>query len=136
MITGFPSIRIYRKGSDDVVVSGRHMHEAYKGDRTEEALKAFVDKLVPSAGSARTRMTETRQLTLGEGCMVRFEKSFDESIRPSPPPPCGPSGQQPCTAPPVTTLQPKPSWAARARHPDPLHGANSSVLRFHVHAPR
>lgn len=71
MITGFPSIRIYRKGSDEVVVSGRHMHEAYKGDRTEEALKAFVDKLVPSAGSARTRMTETRQLTLGEGCMVR-----------------------------------------------------------------
>lgn len=70
MITGFPSIRIYRKGTDDVVVGGRHMHEAYKGDRTEEALKAFVDKLVPSAGTARSRMTETRQLTLGEGCMM------------------------------------------------------------------
>lgn len=70
MITGFPSIRVYRKGTDDVVVSGRHMHEAYKGDRTEEALKAFIDKLVPTAGTARSRMAETRQLMLGEGCMV------------------------------------------------------------------
>ena len=81
MITGFPSIRVYRKGTDDVVVSGRHMHEAYKGDRTEEALKAFIDKLVPTAGTARSRMAETRQLMLGEGCMVCSPPPFPAPAR-------------------------------------------------------
>ena len=71
MITGFPSIRIYRKGSDDVVVHGFHEHEAYRGDRTEAALKAFVDKVVPSAGQPAARSSDTRRKTLGQGCMVR-----------------------------------------------------------------
>jgi thiol-disulfide isomerase/thioredoxin len=31
-ITGFPSIRIYRKGSDDISVQGIHDHETYRGE--------------------------------------------------------------------------------------------------------
>ena len=30
-ITGFPSIRVFRKGVDDVTVHGIHEHESYKG---------------------------------------------------------------------------------------------------------
>jgi hypothetical protein len=71
MITGFPSIRIYRKGSDDIVVHGFHEHEAYRGDRTQTALQAFVDKVVTSAGQPATRSSDTRRMTLGQGCMVR-----------------------------------------------------------------
>ena len=30
-ITGFPSIRVFRKGSDDITVHGIHEHESYRG---------------------------------------------------------------------------------------------------------
>lgn len=70
MITGFPSIRVYRKGTDDIVVHGFHEHEAYRGDRTQTALTAFVDKVVPSAGQPTARSSDTRRMTLGQGCMV------------------------------------------------------------------
>jgi hypothetical protein len=30
-ITGFPSIRVFRKGSDDITMHGIHEHEAYRG---------------------------------------------------------------------------------------------------------
>ncbi|GBF88082.1 disulfide-isomerase [Raphidocelis subcapitata] len=49
-ITGFPSIRVFRRGHDDIYIEGMHQHEAYQGDRTKEALEAFADSLVPSAG--------------------------------------------------------------------------------------
>lgn len=49
-IQGFPSLRVFRKGHDDITVGGVHGHEAYMGDRTLEALTAFADVLVPSAG--------------------------------------------------------------------------------------
>ena len=50
IIRGFPSLRVFRKGSDEVSVHGMRDHESYKGDRTMEALLAFADNLVPSAG--------------------------------------------------------------------------------------
>lgn len=50
VIQAFPSIRVFRKGHDDVTVNGHTAHEAYMGDRTKEALVAFADSLVPSAG--------------------------------------------------------------------------------------
>ncbi|KDD74477.1 hypothetical protein H632_c1285p0, partial [Helicosporidium sp. ATCC 50920] len=51
VITAFPSIRIFRHGSDDVVTrGGRHEHEAYYGARTKEALLSLADALVQSAG--------------------------------------------------------------------------------------
>eukprot|EP00798_Chlamydomonas_sp_ICE-L_P004688 gene4688-14890_t len=55
-IQGFPSLRVFRKGHDDVVVGCdegvclMHDHEAYTGDRTTESLLAFADNLVLSAG--------------------------------------------------------------------------------------
>jgi Thioredoxin len=30
-ITGFPSVRVFRKGSDDITMHGVHEHEAYRG---------------------------------------------------------------------------------------------------------
>lgn len=49
-IQGFPSIRVFRKGSDEVSVHGTRDHESYRGDRTTAALLAFTENLVPSAG--------------------------------------------------------------------------------------
>jgi thioredoxin-like negative regulator of GroEL len=49
-IQGFPSIRVFRKGHDEINVMGRQGYELYTGDRTKEALVGFADALVPSAG--------------------------------------------------------------------------------------
>lgn len=49
-INAFPSIRIFRHGSDDVVVGGRHEHESYYGDRRLEALLALGEALARAAG--------------------------------------------------------------------------------------
>ena len=38
------------QGSDDVTLYGQRDHEAYRGDRTKEALLDFADSLAPSAG--------------------------------------------------------------------------------------
>lgn len=55
-ITGYPSIRVYRDGSDDILVrGGHHGHEMYRGARTYRALKAFVDGLVTPAGAEPTK---------------------------------------------------------------------------------
>lgn len=54
-IIGYPSMRVYRDGADNVSSpDGHHRHESYRGHRTYEALEAFVDGLVPSAGPAPT----------------------------------------------------------------------------------
>ena len=50
VITGFPSIRVFRKGSDELNVHGIRDHESYRGDRTKASLLEFADALVPSAG--------------------------------------------------------------------------------------
>lgn len=50
VVSAFPSIRIFRSGSDDIVANGRREHEAYFGDRTKDALVKLADELVPTAG--------------------------------------------------------------------------------------
>ena len=72
-ITGFPSVRIYRKGSDKIVKNSLIAHEAYHGDRTADALQTFIDSLVGTAekDSGQARLPYTRRLTLAEGCQVR-----------------------------------------------------------------
>lgn len=67
-ITGFPSIRVYRKGHDDVYIAHHHMHESYVGDRTKEALVKFAETLVPSAGLPHSAHPETQKLTKHAGC--------------------------------------------------------------------
>lgn len=70
-ITGYPTIRVYRDGSDDILVrGGYHGHEMYRGDRTYEALKAFVDGLVTPAAAAPTRDNGmVRPQRIEEPCM-------------------------------------------------------------------
>lgn len=83
MITAYPIMRIYRNGTNDVIVRGRHKHEAYESkDRTEEALNVFIDQLVEQTGSAHTRMADTRQLTVGEACMVCPSSALTSGVSP------------------------------------------------------
>ena len=49
-ITGFPSIRVFRKGSDDVTVHGVREHESYKGAFCEWAYRQRVYRLVQVTG--------------------------------------------------------------------------------------
>lgn len=49
-IAGFPSLRVFRKGTDDINTYGHRDHESYRGDRTFSALVDFADTLAPNAG--------------------------------------------------------------------------------------
>ncbi|KAI3755855.1 hypothetical protein L1987_55664 [Smallanthus sonchifolius] len=49
-IQGFPSIRIYRKGTDVHDNNGIHIHETYYGDRDTDTLVMKMDSLVSSIG--------------------------------------------------------------------------------------
>lgn len=67
-IMGFPSVRVYRKGSDDVMVHGHHEHESYRGDRTLEALSKFADSLIPSAGLPHYYIPGLTKVAKSAGC--------------------------------------------------------------------
>ncbi|KAI8472288.1 MAG: protein disulfide isomerase [Monoraphidium minutum] len=67
-ITGFPSIRVFRRGHDDIYIQGNHQHEAYTGDRTKEALEAFADSLVPSAGMPHQQHGQLTAAPKVHGC--------------------------------------------------------------------
>lgn len=47
-IQGFPSVRIFRGGSDVVQHGEHHDHSSYVGDRTVEAISKFAESLLPS----------------------------------------------------------------------------------------
>lgn len=68
IIQGFPSIRVFRKGHDDVYIGRIHEHEAYRGDRTKEALLAFADTLVPSAGAPHRKHLHLEAAPKSSGC--------------------------------------------------------------------
>ncbi len=43
-INAFPTVRVYRRGNDlQDLGGGKHEHQAYYGDRTPEAIAAFVE---------------------------------------------------------------------------------------------
>eukprot|EP00195_Chlamydomonas_chlamydogama_P000232 CAMPEP_0202921332 /NCGR_PEP_ID=MMETSP1392-20130828/77335_1 /ASSEMBLY_ACC=CAM_ASM_000868 /TAXON_ID=225041 /ORGANISM="Chlamydomonas chlamydogama, Strain SAG 11-48b" /LENGTH=565 /DNA_ID=CAMNT_0049614897 /DNA_START=237 /DNA_END=1936 /DNA_ORIENTATION=- len=67
-IQGFPSIRVFRKGHDDIYIGGMHEHEAYTGDRTKEALVSFADNLVPSAGQPHRKHADLSSAPKSSGC--------------------------------------------------------------------
>mmetsp|Transcript_19130 Transcript_19130/g.32871 ORF Transcript_19130/g.32871 Transcript_19130/m.32871 type:complete len:478 (+) Transcript_19130:28-1461(+) len=70
-IQGFPSIRVFRKGHDDIYIGGAvqmHDHEAYTGDRTKEALVGFADSLVPSAGQPHHKHENLTSAPKSSGC--------------------------------------------------------------------
>ncbi|CAO2833508.1 unnamed protein product [Amaranthus hypochondriacus] len=45
-VQGYPSIRVFRKGSDVKDEHGHHEHESYYGDRDTDSLVKFVESLV------------------------------------------------------------------------------------------
>ncbi|KAF5814956.1 putative endoplasmic reticulum vesicle transporter, Thioredoxin domain, Thioredoxin-like superfamily [Helianthus annuus] len=49
-IQGYPSIRIFRKGSDIKDRTGIHIHETYYGDRDTDSLVSKFDNMVSSIG--------------------------------------------------------------------------------------
>ena len=46
-VQGYPSVRVYTKGSDAVQGGGKHDHASYHGDRTVEAIVKFATDLLP-----------------------------------------------------------------------------------------
>jgi thiol-disulfide isomerase/thioredoxin len=48
-IQGYPSIRIFTKGSDVIDHGRHHDHASYHGDRTVEAIVKFADTMLPEA---------------------------------------------------------------------------------------
>ena len=46
-VTGYPTIRVYTEGSDDVAIGNHHDHASYHGDRTLEAITEFAFHLLP-----------------------------------------------------------------------------------------
>ncbi|KAL5548275.1 hypothetical protein UlMin_003506 [Ulmus minor] len=76
-IQGYPSIRIFRKGSDLKDDHGHHEHESYYGDRdtdtlvkTMEALVAPVPKENGVALPSGSNMTEKRPAPKSGGCRI------------------------------------------------------------------
>ncbi|KAK7262639.1 hypothetical protein RJT34_30214 [Clitoria ternatea] len=55
-IQGYPSIRIFRKGSDVRSDHGHHEHESYYGDRDTESLVKFLESLVESLPSQSQKL--------------------------------------------------------------------------------
>ncbi|GIL67187.1 hypothetical protein Vafri_20620 [Volvox africanus] len=67
-IQGFPSIRVFRKGHDDIMIGETRQHESYLGDRTKESLVAFADSLVPSAGQPHRKHAALAAAPKTSGC--------------------------------------------------------------------
>ena len=63
-ITGYPSIRVFRNGSDRITMDGIKDHESYRGNRTLEALLAFAEDLIPSAGPPHRQADDISTCTL------------------------------------------------------------------------
>ncbi|KAK9919161.1 hypothetical protein WJX75_009797 [Coccomyxa subellipsoidea] len=69
-ITGFPSIRVFRSGHDEVNVHGVKEHESYRGDRTQASLLAFADNLAPSAGQPHHYIRGVTRMAKTSGCAL------------------------------------------------------------------
>lgn len=65
-VHAFPSVKVYRRHNP-------HSHESYVGDRTHEALEAFVDKNVHDADHSEAVAEGDVELGAGrhEGCVMR-----------------------------------------------------------------
>ncbi|GJX52792.1 disulfide isomerase-like protein 5-4 [Tanacetum coccineum] len=67
-VQGYPSIRIYRKGSDVKDKNGIHIHETYYGDRDTDSLVMKMDNLVSSIRGDSTMKSSSR---IAENAKVR-----------------------------------------------------------------
>ena len=69
-VTGFPSIRVFRQGHDEVNAHGYVDHESYRGDRTKESLLSFADGLAASAGSPHEHIRGVTRQAAAPGCAL------------------------------------------------------------------
>ncbi|XP_024976729.1 protein disulfide isomerase-like 5-4 [Cynara cardunculus var. scolymus] len=80
-IQGYPSIRIFRKGSDVRDVHGHHEHESYYGDRDTDSLVEAMEQLVrpieldsqkssSKDGDGKTIVDAKRPAPRGGGCRI------------------------------------------------------------------
>ncbi|KAI3673784.1 hypothetical protein L6452_39914 [Arctium lappa] len=80
-IQGYPSIRIFRKGSDLRDVHGHHEHESYYGDRDTDSLVEAMEQLVKPIelesrkwssedGDGKTVVHAKRPAPRGGGCRI------------------------------------------------------------------
>ena len=69
-VTGFPSIRVFRAGHDEVNAHGYLDHESYRGDRTKESLLSFADGLAASAGSPHEHVRGVSRQAAAPGCAL------------------------------------------------------------------
>jgi|EP00900_Chrysochromulina_parva_P000305 thiol-disulfide isomerase/thioredoxin len=65
-VHAFPTVRVYRRHNP-------HSHESYVGDRTHQALEAFVENNVHDADETESLAEEQSEVSAGpgEGCLVR-----------------------------------------------------------------
>lgn len=69
-IAGFPSLRVFRKGTDDINTYGHRDHESYRGDRTFSALVDFADTLAPNAGQPHYYIRGVTRVAKTSGCAL------------------------------------------------------------------
>lgn len=69
-VTGFPSIRVFRAGRDEVNAHGYPDHESYRGDRTKESLLSFADGLAASAGAPHEHVGGLTRQAAAPGCAL------------------------------------------------------------------
>ena len=67
-VTGYPSLRVFRAGRDEINAHGVTEHEAYRGDRTADALLAFADALAASAGEPHSYVEGVHKVAGTAGC--------------------------------------------------------------------
>ncbi|GAB4849655.1 Protein disulfide-isomerase 5-4 [Ancistrocladus abbreviatus] len=65
-IQGYPSIRIFRKGSDIRGDHGHHDHESYYGDRDTDSLVEFMETLVAPIPRGNVPALEDKSVNLTE----------------------------------------------------------------------
>ncbi|KAJ9521082.1 hypothetical protein QJQ45_022820 [Haematococcus lacustris] len=121
-IQGFPSLRVFRKGHDEVTIGGMQDHEAYTGDRTKEALVAFADSLVPSAGQPHRKHVDLASAPKSAGCNMAG-KADRQSWQAA--------GQQQQRQHPAAKALPVPGFVMVKKVPGTLHfGARSEGHSF------
>ncbi|KAK4746359.1 hypothetical protein SAY87_012671 [Trapa incisa] len=69
-IQGYPSIRIFRKGSDLREDHGHHEHETYYGDRDTESLVKTMETLVSQIFVEKGNTTDAVKAPLTGGCRM------------------------------------------------------------------
>ena len=85
-VTGYPTIRVYTEGSDDVAIGNQHDHASYHGDRTLEAITEFAFHLLPDWKIEEADKTESRAV------VTREEALRHESVRAVKGPGCSVTG--------------------------------------------